>query len=298
MNEIISLEPLNARANFTHTQVEDAVAQVSDHLQTIEVDTSTEAGRKQIASVAHKVAKIKTGVDKIGKSLGDDLREELSKINEVRKRGVRELQELQDDFRRPLTDYEIRQEERKKEFEAWIEKAQNLVPLINQSWDMEALENVKKEFEPLLEMNFHEYTETFNAIYEDFKGKYSLQYKYIKEVQKQKEELKALRREKEEMEKQRAEIEAEKQRLAELSKPAQQTPTEPEPQPEPQKEPAQEAQKEQHVPEQSTNVEQSHDEAYRECVDAVAALGCPEDFANKLVSNILVMKIPHLKFEV
>ena len=71
-----------------------------------EPDLSTEKGRKAIASLAYKVARTKTAIDDAGKKLNEEARARINAIDEARRKIRQQLDDLRDDVRRPLTDWE------------------------------------------------------------------------------------------------------------------------------------------------------------------------------------------------
>lgn len=84
-------------------------------------NVSTLAGRKEIASIAYKVAKAKTAIDGLGKDLVAELKKQPALVDAERKRMRDLLDEWKDEVRKPLTDYEAAEETRKQEREAWID---------------------------------------------------------------------------------------------------------------------------------------------------------------------------------
>lgn len=84
------------------------------------LDLTTEKGRKEIASMAFKVAKTKTAIDAAGKLLNEEARAKINIIDAAR-RDIREkLDALKDEVRRPLTEWEAKEEERIAACEALI----------------------------------------------------------------------------------------------------------------------------------------------------------------------------------
>lgn len=69
-------------------------------------DLSTATGRKAIASLAFRVTKAKTALDKAGLGLTEDWRNQIALVNASRKKMVAELDELAAEVRRPLTEWE------------------------------------------------------------------------------------------------------------------------------------------------------------------------------------------------
>lgn len=75
-------------------------------------DTSTAKGRAAIASMAFKVAKIKTALEGLGKTVSAELKEIPKKVDAERKRTREKLELWQAEVRRPLTEWEEAEEAR------------------------------------------------------------------------------------------------------------------------------------------------------------------------------------------
>ncbi|MEC7798104.1 MAG: hypothetical protein VX755_12385 [Pseudomonadota bacterium] len=84
-------------------------------------DLTTEKGRKEIASMAFKVAKTKTAIDAAGKLLNEEARAKINLVDAARRDIRDKLDALKDEVRRPLTEWEAREEERIAACEALIE---------------------------------------------------------------------------------------------------------------------------------------------------------------------------------
>lgn len=90
-------------------------AKYSDFYQKLKEETdkqkgklspSTERGRAAIRSLAFKVTKAKTTLDKAGLGLTEEWRQKTNAVNAARKKMVTELDELAAEVRRPLTEWE------------------------------------------------------------------------------------------------------------------------------------------------------------------------------------------------
>jgi colicin import membrane protein len=77
-------------------------AEVTAHVP----DTSTEKGRKEIASLAYKVVRSKTAIDAAGKKLNEDARKQINAVDAQRRKIRDELDTLAADVRKPLTEWE------------------------------------------------------------------------------------------------------------------------------------------------------------------------------------------------
>jgi len=69
-------------------------------------DISTKKGREDIASLAYKVAKTKTHLDKLGAGLTEDMKKQVKIVDTSRSRIWDQMESLQKEVRRPLTDWE------------------------------------------------------------------------------------------------------------------------------------------------------------------------------------------------
>jgi colicin import membrane protein len=67
---------------------------------------ATERGRKAIASMAYKVARTKTAIDEAGKKLNEEARARINAVDESRREIRKQLDDLKDEVRRPLTAWE------------------------------------------------------------------------------------------------------------------------------------------------------------------------------------------------
>ena len=86
--------------------------------QAASLDISTELGRAAIASLAYKVARSKTALDEQGKTLVADQKAALKAIDIERAKVWDELDALQKEVRKPLTDWENAEKARVAEHEA------------------------------------------------------------------------------------------------------------------------------------------------------------------------------------
>lgn len=157
------IEPQSIQAVFTTPNGLDPILQkIAAEARSFVADVNTPSGRKSIAAIAFKVAKTKTYLDGLGKELVDGLKDLPKKVDANRK-SVRDfLDELKDEVRKPLTDWEQEQErieaERVAKAEAdrvarEVETAHELAILLNADFDRrkaeegEAIEGARRERE-------------------------------------------------------------------------------------------------------------------------------------------------------
>lgn len=81
----------------------------------LDIDLSTEKGRKAIASMAYKVARTKTAIDDAGKKLNEEARARINAVDEARREIRQQLDDLKDEVRRPLTEWEEAEKQRESD---------------------------------------------------------------------------------------------------------------------------------------------------------------------------------------
>jgi len=86
MSEVAVLENMNAVEVFVAGGTDKILQAIRDEVINDIPDVSTAKGRTEIASRAHKVAKSKVAIDKLGKDLADDLNAKLKPINAERQK--------------------------------------------------------------------------------------------------------------------------------------------------------------------------------------------------------------------
>lgn len=105
--------------------LEPWLQKIRDEVLAFVPDTSTAKGRAAIASIAHKVAKSKVALDDAGKKLVAELKEVPKLIDAERKRMRETLESLQEQVRRPLNEWEEKEEARIAAHKAVIAHIEN-----------------------------------------------------------------------------------------------------------------------------------------------------------------------------
>lgn len=78
-------------------------------------DLTTTAGRKEIASLARKVASTKVAIDEAGKALNETARAQIAAVDKVRREAREKLDALRDRARAPLDEWEAQEEMRREQ---------------------------------------------------------------------------------------------------------------------------------------------------------------------------------------
>ena len=115
--DMITLEVKDAHAVFTTSDPKTAAAPTLAKVRAIIdawecPDVSTLAGRKEIASMAYRIAKAKSAIEKIGKEIADEAKALPKKIDATRRHFETTLDAWRDEVRKPLSDYEIAEDAR------------------------------------------------------------------------------------------------------------------------------------------------------------------------------------------
>lgn len=110
--DLITVEITNPATVFVPQGLEPILVRIETECRKFLSDISTQGGRDNIKSLAHKIARSKGTIDKVGKELTEDMRKQINEINAERNRGVDRLQSLQDEIRAPLTAFENKEKDR------------------------------------------------------------------------------------------------------------------------------------------------------------------------------------------
>ncbi len=107
MNAIVNLDTITAEKLFAPGGVEQIITKLETDVRAmVTTDVSTEAGRTAIRSLAFQIARSKTGLDGLGKEHVAGLKKQAKAIDEKRALIWDRLEALQEEVRKPLTDWE------------------------------------------------------------------------------------------------------------------------------------------------------------------------------------------------
>ncbi|MCK5632926.1 hypothetical protein KAH94_04205 [bacterium] len=113
-NEIALIEEnkLTVVNLFDLDYVDIVIKDIKKNVKNLVQDMTTEKGRKQIASTAYTIAKLKTRIDNKGKELTEDWARQKKAVDNGRKKFREELDTLKEEIRKPLTDWENKEKNR------------------------------------------------------------------------------------------------------------------------------------------------------------------------------------------
>lgn len=212
--ELVIIQDLVPENIFKQGGADTILEEIENQVKSIVVDISTEAGRKEVASIAHKIARSKTALDAEGKVLKDKYRVITDQIDGERRKVRDRLDVLKEEFRAPLTEFENKEKQRLADHEDAILK-------IVKSPEFDISDPSAEDIQSRVEMIG---TLFDGREWEEFKARATMSYKVAKskliemrEVRKkrdqEKAELERLRRDEEDR-KRKEEIEAAKKQAA------------------------------------------------------------------------------------
>jgi len=127
---LVKKSQITALEDFTSEGLDPILQGIKEVVTEHKSDVTTPKGRKAIASLAHSVAKSKVFIDNAGKELVRDLKVKTTAVDTAR-REVRDfLDNLKEEARKPLTDWELVEEKRIETEKLRLEeeeKAKNLL---------------------------------------------------------------------------------------------------------------------------------------------------------------------------
>lgn len=112
-NEIMPLENINAITIFSEGGLDKLLEQIHKEAESHVPDLKTDKGRKAIITIAAKVAKSKTYLDGLGKDMVAGWKNQAKVVDAERRKMRDDLDDLKVSIRKPLTEWEHAEKERK-----------------------------------------------------------------------------------------------------------------------------------------------------------------------------------------
>jgi len=97
---------------FTEKGMDSLLEGIKKVKDTFKGDVTTKKGRAEIKSIAHKMSKLKFELDGYGKELTEDIAKQKKIIDTERKKARDTFDEWRDEIRKPVTEFEKREEKR------------------------------------------------------------------------------------------------------------------------------------------------------------------------------------------
>lgn len=119
-NDLMPIEELKPLEVFTAEGIESLLTKLETTARSFALDPSTVSGRNEIKSLAYKIARSKTAIDNMGKGITEEWKKQAKVIDGIRSTARDRLEALQEEIRRPVTEFEEREEKRIEAHEAKI----------------------------------------------------------------------------------------------------------------------------------------------------------------------------------
>lgn len=156
---LVSIHKLTPLEAYKPGNIDAVISAIKTEVKSFTADPSTKKGREAIASMAHKVARSKTFLDDLGKTLGEDTRKALDLINAERKKVRDSLDNLKSEVRKPLDQWEAAEMIRVNKHKSMISTIRDLGSKCERDWQKLPIEEIQSNLELLKtnDQNFEEF---------------------------------------------------------------------------------------------------------------------------------------------
>lgn len=200
---IYDAEQTTALDIFVNGGVDPLIEELKKKVDNFEADVTTEKGRKAYKSFARKIGSAKLRLDEAGVELNKEYYDKIKKVNEERKRIASLMQPLQEEARRPVTEWE----NRIKGHQNAIAEFQTVSLTISNQWDVLSIEEMENQIK-LIKMEERDWQEfSVKAANEKEKAINIIQTTIDKRKKHDKDQAELLRLQKEEEERKQKEHE-------------------------------------------------------------------------------------------
>ncbi|MCP5091236.1 MAG: hypothetical protein GY949_09965, partial [Gammaproteobacteria bacterium] len=166
MSELIKLDDIKAPVLYgSDKEVSAVIASLEESARSFVFDMTTAKGRKEVASVAARVASSKTYLDGLGKDFVAGIKAQAKEVD-VRRKNIRDsLDALKEEVRQPLTEFEEIERGRIAEHESLLANLQVLISDAPLAADLEKLSVMTSEGAAIMGRNFEEYSDGADRLY-------------------------------------------------------------------------------------------------------------------------------------
>lgn len=162
--DLTVLEQLTPADLFAPQGTEPVYEAIKQEIAGFVADISTEDGRKEVASLAYKIAQSKNFLDKVGKIFNSDLKEKTKAVDSERKVIWDKLEALQKEVRAPLDAYEAAEEKRVQDHKDAVAELEKLH--IFMSTNIENIDKAISRATELKQRNWEEFSDMVAPIFE------------------------------------------------------------------------------------------------------------------------------------
>lgn len=228
--ELIISRDLTVEIFDSKTTLEEIVSEVKNKVKEFKPDISTHEGRDAIDKFSRKIMKTRTGIEALGKERKEKHLKICQQIDELRRFSKTNLEALEEEARKPLTEFEKKEEERCERHESNILEIENTGKDALTNWQERSVESMQDrlaEIESERKIDWEEFkesaifwidktVESLNKAIElkknhDQEQKELAELRLQAELQRQKDYEEKIRKEAEEKAKQEAALELQRQ---------------------------------------------------------------------------------------
>ena len=150
MSELIVLEELSATEVFKGDGLSEVISKIRTEVTSVIYDVNKKKDRDLMRTNAAKVSKAKTKLDGMGKDLTDEWKAKSKVIDSSRKSMRESMDDLRDEVRAPLTDYENKEKEALAALETFHENIIKLAKTVDaESEQFYTVEQLQSNLEKL-----------------------------------------------------------------------------------------------------------------------------------------------------
>jgi len=153
----IPIETVNAMELYTAENVDKILEKIRKDATDFKPDISTKKGRAEIASRAYKVSRSKTALIELGDTLTEESKLQVKTVNIEKKRIEGLMDELRDDIRKPLTEWENIDKERVRILEVHLDTLKRYEGAIIEQKTTEDLEKLIECFNDIYDHQWEEF---------------------------------------------------------------------------------------------------------------------------------------------
>ncbi|MCP4127310.1 MAG: hypothetical protein GY753_09640 [Gammaproteobacteria bacterium] len=203
MSELIKLDDIKAPVLYgSDKEVSAVIASLEESARSFVFDMTTAKGRKEVASVAARVASSKTYLDGLGKDFVAGIKAQAKEVD-VRRKTIRDsLDSLKEEVRQPLTEFEEIEKGRIAEHESLLANLQTLILDAPLAADLKILSLMTSEGAAIMGRDFEEYTDGADRLYAKLTATLVARAEELQEAIKKDQELAELRKQAEERDRQ------------------------------------------------------------------------------------------------
>ena len=149
MNELVVVDDKKVMELFSSDGLEPIVLAVKEKVKDFVPDLTTDKGRKEIASLARKVAKTKVYLDERGKELVSEWKMKSKVVDKERSRVRIALDGIRDEVRKPLSDWEDAEKNRLKNLVEMVVAIEDLGKITDEWYQPLGLEALQVKLDKL-----------------------------------------------------------------------------------------------------------------------------------------------------